>query len=287
MTQAAPLPVRRAPDPDVDRLARLGTWLAASETGATTPEALGMGAALRLYYTRELGLPPFAASELSIIRGRLVVSAKLLRALALRAGYRVVRDESTPDAVTASVVEAESGRVIGSSTFTMDDARRAGLVKERGGWQTYPARMLWARAAKYAIDDHLPDVALGMLTAEEAAEIDPDDPGPIALEAVEAYDPAVAVLDSTQQAAEEDAYREAAAVEARRLAHRDLALLIAQVEKDGTLPPSGHNDWTEYSRWVAKDRWDADSRSELDEAQIQALIEEVDHTATMLQGPPA
>ena len=57
------------------------------------------------------------------------------------------------------------------STFTMKDAERAGLLK-KDNWQKYPARMLKARAVSYAVNDLFPDVFFGLLSKEEAEEID-------------------------------------------------------------------------------------------------------------------
>ena len=57
------------------------------------------------------------------------------------------------------------------STFTMQDAARAGLLK-KDNWQKYPARMLKARAVSYAVNDLFPDVFFGILSKEEAEEID-------------------------------------------------------------------------------------------------------------------
>ena len=57
------------------------------------------------------------------------------------------------------------------STFTMQDAARAGLLK-KDNWQKYPARMLKARAVSYAVNDLFPDVFFGLLSKEEAEEIE-------------------------------------------------------------------------------------------------------------------
>jgi len=286
--QAAPLPATRPPDPDVDRLARLGTWLAAAETGGDSAKVLGMAAALRLYYARELGLPPFAAAELSIVKGRLVVSAQLLRALARKAGYRVERFAESDDAVTARVMDGATE--LGRATFTMEEARRAGLVKERGAWATYPRRMLWARASTYAVRDVIPDVALGLYEASEIVDAEwtegpPADPsgvgnapGDPSADAAP-YDPAVAPLDRTEEAEAEAAYREEVARKEAHRAHTRLALLIDRLEGEGIAPPSPHLTWTDFSRWVATDAYGVQSRSELDAAQIEVLIDNVEAAA--------
>ena len=53
----------------------------------------------------------------------------------------------------------------------MKDAERAGLLK-KDNWQKYPARMLKARAVSYAVNDLFPDVFFGLLSKEEAEEIE-------------------------------------------------------------------------------------------------------------------
>jgi len=57
------------------------------------------------------------------------------------------------------------------STFTMQDAIRAGLAK-KDNWVHYPARMLKARAVSYAVNDLFPDIVFGMLSKEEAEDIE-------------------------------------------------------------------------------------------------------------------
>jgi hypothetical protein len=156
--------------PQLDEFVRLGQWLAWAETGRDDEKSKVAGAALRFYYARELGLSPLAASELSVINGRLVVGAALLRALALRAGYRVIRSAATDQACTARLVQVSTGEVLGDATFTLDDAKRAGLIRDKGAWKTHPARMLWARASKNVIVDFAPEVALGITLDDELLE---------------------------------------------------------------------------------------------------------------------
>lgn len=172
MTEETALAVR---DPELGRIATLGKWLALSESGQDNQQAKGASAALRLYYADKLELPPLAVAELSVIKGRLVVGAKLLRALAARHGYRVVRADSDNTTCTAILIRADTGQEIGRSTFTMAEAKQAGLVRERSAWQTHPARMLWARASKYVLDDNAPEITLGLHTSDEVAEIE-DEP---------------------------------------------------------------------------------------------------------------
>lgn len=60
-------------------------------------------------------------------------------------------------------------------SWSMDDAKRAGLVKPGSGWEKYPAQMLKWRAVGYAIDVVFPDTIGGMKRADElGASITPD-----------------------------------------------------------------------------------------------------------------
>jgi hypothetical protein len=160
------------PRSDLDDLARLGQWLAWAESGKQDERSRGAAAALRLYYARELGLTAMAASELSVIGGKLVVGAGLIRALARRAGYRVYRlYDDNGSTCTARIALAATGEVLGESTFTLDEAKKAGLIRERSAWITHPGRMLWARASKNVVVDFAPEVALGMLLDDEVQEL--------------------------------------------------------------------------------------------------------------------
>ena len=191
--QPETLPAKRAPDPMIDRLARIGEWLAASESGRDDPKYKGMAAALRLYYAQELGLSPLAAIQLSVVKGRLIVGAELLRGLAARHGYRVVKDPASDDKTcTAYVYVRDTGQLVGEHTFTIEMAKTAGLAG-KDNWQKYPDRMLWARASKYALQDGAPEVTLGLVTEDEAEELGgppapPPPPAPEPEEVPEAED---------------------------------------------------------------------------------------------------
>jgi hypothetical protein len=172
MSDPAPLPVVR-PHSELDDLARLGLWLSWSESGKDDERSKGAAAALRLYYARELGLTPMAAAELTVINGKLYVGAALLRALARRNGYKVQRltTSDNPITCTARIIDRTTGEVLGESTFTIEDAQRAGLIRDRSPWKTHPARMLWARASKNVIVDFAPEVALGIALDDELQEL--------------------------------------------------------------------------------------------------------------------
>ena len=62
-----------------------------------------------------------------------------------------------------------------TAEFSMDDAKRAGLVKPGGGWESYPANMLRWRAIGFCADVVFPDLLGGLKRADElGAELTTD-----------------------------------------------------------------------------------------------------------------
>src|SRR5262252_8781808 len=101
---AVPPPPRPQQQLELDRYARLGTWLAALESGKDDANSHGAANALRFYYAEELELPATAVAELTVINGKLFIGAQLLRALAMLSGFRVTRTETTDEVCTAQLI---------------------------------------------------------------------------------------------------------------------------------------------------------------------------------------
>lgn len=60
-------------------------------------------------------------------------------------------------------------------TFSVGDAKRAGLWTKSGTWQTYPQRMLAWRALDFAARAAFPDVLKGLRSEAEVRDLPPDD----------------------------------------------------------------------------------------------------------------
>lgn len=120
---------------------------------------------------RELDLGPMTSlRHVQMVEGSPSLSAEYKRARVLAAGHEFdVVDLTTQRCVV-------SGRRAGSAkpplviTFSMDDARRANLVRSRSAWETRPRRMLFARATSELCDFLFADVTNGLLTAELLSE---------------------------------------------------------------------------------------------------------------------
>lgn len=165
---------------DLDRIARLGLWLAAAESGSKDPNAMGAAAALRIAYAEHLGLPAHAAQDIHVIQGGLALSARLKRALAYKHGLRVEVLDEGDDFCTAVIIDMRTGEQFGQGrTYTLDMAKKSGL--SGANWTKHPDRMLWARASSRVLDDFAPWVTVGVesladVTALELADAGPEEP---------------------------------------------------------------------------------------------------------------
>ncbi len=122
---------------------------------------------------RELGIgPSMALREMYIIpgQGRPTLSAALLGALVQRdhgdGAIRVV--ESTND-VCRVQYRRRSWEKPQEIMFTMEDARRAELVKAKSNWEKYPRAMLRSRAVSEACRAGFSDSIMGLYSTEELA----------------------------------------------------------------------------------------------------------------------
>ena len=127
----------------------------------------------------ELGLNLTTAFEfISVINGKPVLSPRGALALVQQSGllesFKIeeARDDAgTPVACTVSM--KRRGGFEYTTSFSMNDARRAGLVRPGSAWETYPANMLRWRSIGYAIDVVFPDIVGGMKRADEfGADVD-------------------------------------------------------------------------------------------------------------------
>lgn len=119
----------------------------------------------------EIGLKPLQAMQnIAVINGRPSLWGDAVIALA----------RNSP--VCEYVVEEDDGRVATCKvkrrgepeqirTFSMEDAKIAGLLGKAGPWTQYPKRMRQMRARAFAIRDVFPDVLKGLPVAEEIMDM--------------------------------------------------------------------------------------------------------------------
>lgn len=153
---------------DAYRLAKAVCLSGLAPRGLEKPEA----AMVAILHGLEIGLTPMMAlQKISVINGRPTLWGDGALGLVRSSGLcRYVKESITGsgDAMTAVCETQRSGEPEPvKRTFSVADAKRAGLWGKQGPWQQYPARMLQMRARAFALRDTYADVLGGMYLAEE------------------------------------------------------------------------------------------------------------------------
>ena len=123
----------------------------------------------------EIGMPPFQALQsFAIINGRPALWGDGMLAVARSRGVSVKETlAGEGDATTATCVakRPDTGEET-ERTFSVADAKRAGLWGKQGPWSSYPQRMLQMRARAWALRDNCADILRGIQMAEEAQDVE-------------------------------------------------------------------------------------------------------------------
>jgi hypothetical protein len=131
--------------------------------------------ALATIYGSELGVTPMAALQnICVINGKPSVFGDLLLALCMASplcAYVKEKVEGEGDAMVATCETLRRGYESPTvRTFSMADAKNAGLLQKDGPWKQYTSRMLAMRARGFALRDAFPDILRGVISAEEAQD---------------------------------------------------------------------------------------------------------------------
>lgn len=120
-------------------------------------------AVVKIQAGAEMGIPPFAAmSGIHIIQGKPTVGAGLMAANVKGSGkydYRVIQSTEK----VCSIDFYQGKEKIGNSTFTIDDAKKAGTKNI----DKFPKNMLFARAISNGVKWFTPDVFAGPVYVPE------------------------------------------------------------------------------------------------------------------------
>jgi hypothetical protein len=114
----------------------------------------------------ELGIAPFAAmSGIHIISGKPTIGAGVMAAMVKASGKYNYRVTEQTDKV-CSIIFYEGAEIIGTSTFTIEDAKKAGTKNT----DKFPRNMLFARAMSNGVKWYTPDVFAGPVYVPEEME---------------------------------------------------------------------------------------------------------------------
>lgn len=132
-----------------------------------TPEQI----AVALLRAIELKIPPLQAIEgMSVINGRVGLMGDLALSIVESSGLledKKVQYSGKDDELSCTITLTRKGRSPASYSFSVAQAKRAGLWGRPGPWTQYPDRMLRYRALGFGLRDEFPDVLKGIKTIEE------------------------------------------------------------------------------------------------------------------------
>jgi hypothetical protein len=130
---------------------------------------------LAIQHGSEVGLSPMQSLQsIAVINGRPTIWGDAALALVQSSpACEYVREYIEGDgdqAVAVCEVKRRGYPAATVSTFSMFDAKRAGLAGKSGPWTQYPLRMLALRARGFALRNAFADALRGLVTAEEAQD---------------------------------------------------------------------------------------------------------------------
>ena len=115
-------------------------------------------AAVKIQAGKEFGIQPFASmTGIHIIQGKPVIGAGLMASRVKASGrydYRVVKHNDTICEIEYFAINGTKKESIGTSTFTIEDARKAGTKN----LEKFPKNMLFARAMSNGVKWYTPDI---------------------------------------------------------------------------------------------------------------------------------
>lgn len=158
----------------IDDLTRVSNILAASGYFTDARDAAQCG--VKVLAGLEMGIGAFASmSGIHVIKGKPSIGAGLMAAAVKRSGkynYRVTRHTNAECVIDFF----ERGEPCGTSSFTLDDAKAAGLAGS-DNWRKAPRNMLFARALSNGVRWYCPDVFDTSTYVPEELGVDVDEEG--------------------------------------------------------------------------------------------------------------
>lgn len=174
------LTTQRAATPSLGDMMRLAETLAQSTMIPRDYQRNPANCLVAIQWGSEIGLGPLQAMQnVAVINGRPSVWGDAAAALVKgHPAYEWMREgvSGDGDARVGWCEIKRRGHDPERREFSVAQAKKAGLWGKAGPWQSYPDRMLQLRARGFALRDVFPDALRGVITAEEAQDMPPDEP---------------------------------------------------------------------------------------------------------------
>jgi hypothetical protein len=166
--------------------------------------------ALMLIAQAEGKHPATVFSQYHVIQGRPALKADAMLARFQQAGGSVQWTERTDKSCAATFAHPQGGKC--DIRWTLDDAKRAGLLNGKSNWNQYPRQMLSARVVSEGVRAVFPGVLGGFYTPEEVGQFEPVAAAPVAYSRPEPQTPVLTdeadVIDVVAEKTSEQMFNE-------------------------------------------------------------------------------
>lgn len=115
------------------------------------------------------------------VKGKVEMSSAMMNQLIRQNGHSITKDKRSDDTICILHGKRADTGDTWTESFSIDEARRAGIYSEDGSWGKYPRDMLFARALSRLARQLFPDVIKGCYVQGEIADAPPlhDAPRPL------------------------------------------------------------------------------------------------------------
>jgi len=215
MTEYAPATLRSRellPAPKtLEEAMQLATALSASNMLPKQFQEKPENVLVAMMWSHNLNIPAIQGMQyIAVVNGRPSLYGDGLLAVCMNSGLLLdIKEEFKQDGenfVAICTVTRQGKPTPVVASFSVNDAKRAGLWGKAGPWSAYPKRMLKMRARSFALRDAFPDVLSGMASAEEmedVIDVRPSAPAAAEPQPVEVTEPRKMPRRRTRKAAEE------------------------------------------------------------------------------------
>lgn len=122
-------------------------------------------------YGSELGIGPMTSLQtMAIVSGKICMGAQMMLSLAIKSGvsFKIIKDDNNE-----CQIHFKRGELEYTSSFSIAEAKQAGIYRDQSGWTKYPRDMLYWRTVTRGLRRVCPDVITGLYAIEELQDAIP------------------------------------------------------------------------------------------------------------------
>lgn len=168
---------------DTQELVRTATFIMKSAAVKISGAQTASDVVVALMHGMEAGLSPTQCiKNVMIVNGKPTIWGDCLLAIVMNSGELETLTETMDDDQTATCRVVRVAKLVDGTfarretirSFSVEDAKTAGLWGKSGPWKSYPKRMLQVRARGFALRDAFADRLGGLFLGEDIMDINPN-----------------------------------------------------------------------------------------------------------------